>query len=161
MTATTDNSLYALFTAQEQATLAQAADILKSKLITLEQPALTCPALVKDFCQHLLAAREHEVFGVVFLDSQHRVRATQEMFTGTIDAATVHPREVAKAALLTNAAAVIFFHNHPSGEAEPSLHDRRMTQRLSDALALIGVRVLDHFVVSYQGVVSFAERGWM
>ncbi|MCG9657945.1 JAB domain-containing protein [Vibrio mediterranei] len=144
-----------LFTAKEQETLAHAADILKSKLIISEQPALTSPNLVKAFCQTSLAAKEHEVFGVIFLDNQHRFRSSAELFTGTIGAASVYPREVVKKALAENAAAILLYHNHPSGSAEPSQADRRITRRLVDALALIDIRVLDHLVV------SFAERGWI
>lgn len=154
----TDTSL---FTAEEQETLAHAADILKSKLIISEQPVLTTPNLVKAFCQTSLAAKEHEVFGVIFLDNQHRVRSSAELFTGTIDAASVYPREVVKKALAENAAAVLLYHNHPSGTAEPSQADRRITRRLVDALALVDIRVLDHFVISFEDTVSFAERGWI
>ncbi len=162
MTASITYTNNALFTAEEQATLAHAADILKSKLIISEQPALTSPDMVKTFCQHSLAAKEHEVFGVIFLDNQHRVRSTAELFTGTVDAASVYPREVVKKALAENAAAVIFYHNHPaSGVAEPSQADRRITRRLADALALVDIKVLDHFVVAIEEVVSFAERGWI
>ncbi|MFZ3401714.1 Mov34/MPN/PAD-1 family protein, partial [Vibrio harveyi] len=103
-----------------------------SKLTISEQPALTSPGMVKTFCQHSLAAKEHEVFGVIFLDNQHRVRSTAELFTGTVDAASVYPREVVKKALAENAAAVILYHNHPSGVAEPSQADRRITHRLTD-----------------------------
>ncbi|MEZ8170224.1 JAB domain-containing protein, partial [Vibrio sp. FF266] len=102
-----------------------------------------------------------EVFGVIFLDSQHRVLRTKEMFNGTIDTASVYPREVVKESLATNAIAVIFYHNHPSGDATPSQADRRITRRLTDALALVDIRVLDHFVVSFEDVVSFVERGWI
>ncbi|CAH1547277.1 DNA repair protein RadC [Vibrio harveyi] len=161
MTASITYTNNALFTAEEQATLALAADILKSKLTISEQPALTSPGMVKTFCQHSLAAKEHEVFGVIFLDNQHRVRSTAELFTGTVDAASVYPREVVKKALAENAAAVILYHNHPSGVAEPSQADRRITHRLTDALALVDIKVLDHFVVSFEDVVSFAERGWI
>jgi DNA repair protein RadC len=154
----TDTSL---FTAQEQEVLSHAAEILKSKLLVSEQPALTSPEIVKLFCQNSLAAKEHEVFGVIFLDNQHRVRSTAELFTGTIDAASVYPREVVKNALAENAAAVIFYHNHPSGVAEPSQADRRITRRLIDALTLVDIKVLDHFVVSFENTVSFAERGWI
>ncbi len=161
MTASITYTNNALFTAEEQATLALAADILKSKLTISEQPALTSPGMVKTFCQHSLAAKEHEVFGVIFLDNQHRVRSTAELFTGTVDAASVYPREVVKKALADNAAAVILYHNHPSGVAEPSQADRRITRRLTDALALVDIKVLDHFVVSFEDVVSFAERGWI
>ncbi|HHY0497198.1 DNA repair protein RadC [Vibrio parahaemolyticus] len=161
MTASITYTNNALFTAEEQVALAHAADILKSKLIISEQPALTSPDMVKTFCQHSLAAKEHEVFGVIFLDNQHRVRSTTELFTGTVDAASVYPREVVKKALAENAAAVILFHNHPSGVAEPSQADRRITRRLADALALVDIKVLDHFVVSFESTVSFAERGWI
>ena len=150
----------ALFTAEEQATLAYAADILKAKLIISEQPALTSPDMVKTFCQHSLAAKEHEMFGVIFLDNQHRVRTTAELFTGTIDSASIYPREVVKKALAENAAAVILYH-HPSGVAELSQADRRIMHRLTDALALVDIKVLDHFVVSFESTVSFAERGWI
>jgi DNA repair protein RadC len=150
-----------LFTAHEQAILDEAAAILESKLCISEQPALSSPEVVKNFCRYSLAAREHEVFGVIFLDNQHRVRSSEELFTGTVNAASVYPREVVKKALAENASAVIFYHNHPSGVAEPSQADRRITRRLIDALALIDVRVLDHFVVSFEGTVSFAERGWI
>ncbi|MGR5139809.1 RadC family protein [Vibrio jasicida] len=150
-----------LFTAQEQEVLSHAAEILKSKMFVSEQPALTSPEMVKLFCRNSLAAKEHEVFGVIFLDNQHRARSSAELFTGTVDAASVYPREVVKKALAENAAAVIFYHNHPSGVVEPSQADRRITRRLIDALALIDVKVLDHFVVSFEGAVSFAERGWI
>ena len=154
----TDTSL---FTAREQEVLSHAAEILKSKLFVSEQPALTSPEMVKLFCQNSLASKEHEVFGVIFLDNQHRARSTAELFTGTVDAASVYPREVVKKALAENAAAVIFYHNHPSGVAEPSQADRRITRRLIDALTLVDIKVLDHFVVSFENTVSFAERGWI
>jgi len=103
----------------------------------------------------------YEVFAVLYLDNRHRVLAFEELFRGTIDGASVHPREVVRQALKHNGAAVIFAHNHPSGVAEPSDADRRLTTRLKDALALVDIRVLDHFVVGDGDVVSFAERGWV
>jgi DNA repair protein RadC len=106
-----------------------------------------------------LAAREHEVFICIFLDNPHRVIAMDEMFRGTIDGASVHPREVVKCALQYNAAAVILAHNHPSGVPEPGRADTSLTRRLSEALELIDVRVLDHFIVGGSELVSFAERG--
>jgi len=113
--------------------------------------------------QQYLSARlrgcAHEVFAVLFLDQQHRLLVCEEMFRGTINGASVHPREVVKAALRHNAAAVILAHNHPSGVAEPSRADRQITERLMAALALVDVRVLDHVVVGEGAVVSFAERG--
>ena len=117
------------------------------------------PEAAKNYLVTQLAPREAEVFMVVFLDTRHRVIAAQEMFQGTIDGASVHPREVVKAALAHNAAAVMLSHNHPSGEPEPSTADQRITQRLKEALALVDVRVLDHIVVGGTRTVSLAERG--
>lgn len=101
----------------------------------------------------------HEVFACMFLDSRHRMLAFEELFQGTIDGSEVHPREVVRRCLAHNAAAVIFGHNHPSGVAEPSAADRQITRRLQDALALIDVRVLDHFIVGEGEPYSFAARG--
>jgi len=120
---------------------------------------LDSPQQVRDYLQLSLAAREYEVFVAVFLDTQHRVLVDSELFRGTLSQTSVYPREVVKAALASNAAAVIFAHNHPSGVAEPSRSDELLTRALKDALALVDVRVLDHFVVARGGVVSFAERG--
>ncbi|MGH8442493.1 MAG: RadC family protein [Nevskiaceae bacterium] len=118
------------------------------------------PAAVRRMLQARLRDREHETFAALFLDNQHRVIAFDELSQGTIDGASVYPREVIKAALKHGAAAVIFAHNHPSGVAEPSAADRALTERLKAALAQVDIRVLDHFVVGEQ-VVSFAERGWI
>jgi len=112
----------------------------------------------KKFLSMKLGHQEREVFAVLFLDSQHQLINYQEMFYGTINSASVHPREVVKAALLANAAAVIFAHNHPSGIAEPSESDKRITTKLIDALKLLDIRTLDHVVVG-STCVSFAERG--
>lgn len=122
--------------------------------------ALKDPAAVRRLLQARLRDREHETFAALFLDNQHRVIAFDELSQGTIDGASVYPREVIKAALKHGAAAVIFAHNHPSGVAEPSSADRTLTERLKSALAQVDIRVLDHFVVGEQ-VVSFAERGWI
>jgi len=119
------------------------------------------PSHVKLYLRAVFASKEHESFVALFLDSQHRLIATEEVARGTIDAATVYPREVVKAALRRNAAAVILSHNHPSGIAEPSAADRALTDRLKQALGAVDVRVLDHFVVGVTNVVSFAERGWI
>ncbi len=119
----------------------------------------TSPTLVKEYLCTKLAGFEHEVFAGLFLDSQHRLIEYVELFRGTIDAAAVYPREVVKAVLRFNAAAVIFAHNHPSGSPEPSQADRTLTQRLREALALVDVRTLDHVVVGGAATVSFAERG--
>lgn len=104
---------------------------------------------------------EREVFGCLFLDARHRIIAVEDLFFGTIDGAEVHPREVVRRALLTNAAALVAFHCHPSGNLEPSAADRAVTARLKQALALIDVRLLDHFVVSSEGFTSLAARGWV
>ena len=120
----------------------------------------TSPTLVKEYLRNKLAGFEHEVFAVLFLDTRHRLIEYREMFHGTIDSASVYPREVVKLALAHNAAAVIFAHNHPSGAAEPSTADELLTRALKDALNLVDVRVLDHFVVPAHGSpLSFAERG--
>lgn len=120
---------------------------------------LANPAVARNYLTLKLAELEHEVFGVVYLDSQHRVIGSEELFRGTIDGASVYPREVVKASLANNAAAVIFYHNHPSGEPEPSLADRQITRRLTDALALVDIRVLDHIIVGGTKTVAFSERG--
>lgn len=125
-----------------------------------EREVLKDPAAVRRMLQARLRDREHETFAALFLDNQHRVIAFDELSQGTIDGASVYPREVIKAALRHGAAAVIFAHNHPSGVAEPSAADRALTERLKAALAQVDIRVLDHFVVGEQ-VVSFAERGWL
>ncbi len=120
--------------------------------------ALCSPQETRRYLQAQLQGYPHEVFAVLFLDNRNRVIRFEKMFYGTIDGASVYPREVVRMAIKHNAAAVIFAHNHPSGVAEPSRADEQITQRLKDALALIDVRVLDHMVVGDE-VVSFAERG--
>jgi DNA repair protein RadC len=122
---------------------------------------LTDPAATRKYLTARFRDMPYEVFACLYLDNRHRVIAFEELFRGTIDGASVHPREVVRSALSHNGAAVIFAHNHPSGVAEPSDADRRLTQRLKDALALVDIRVLDHFVVGDGEVVSFAERGWL
>jgi DNA repair protein RadC len=117
------------------------------------------PPDVKSYLRAKLGGLDHEVFAVLFLDNRHRLIEYVEMFRGTLDGASVHPREVVKEALRLNAAAVIFAHPHPSGNPEPSQADRAITLRLRDALALIEVRTLDHIVVGGNDTVSFAERG--
>jgi DNA repair protein RadC len=120
---------------------------------------LSKPDETRDFLRLRLADYRNEVFGCLFLDNRHRIIAVRELFQGTIDGASVYPRVVVQQAMELNAAAVVFFHNHPSGVAEPSHADEAITRRLKDALALVDVRVLDHFVVSAGESVSFAERG--
>jgi DNA repair protein RadC len=124
-----------------------------------DRAAFDSPGAVRDYLQLQLSPREHEVFAVLFLDAQHRLLKFDEMFRGTLTQTSVYPREVVRRALAVNAAAVILAHNHPSGIAEPSRADEFLTQSLKGALALVDVRVLDHFVVGRSQVVSFAERG--
>lgn len=121
--------------------------------------ALTSPQAVRDYLRLSLAARPHEVFVGIYLDSQNRLLAAEELFRGTLAQTSVYPREVVKAALARNAAAMIFAHNHPSGLAEPSRADELLTQALKQALALVDIRTLDHFVVAGGRLMSFAERG--
>ena len=121
--------------------------------------ALNSPSAVRDYLQPLLGSRPQEVFVVLFLDTQHRVIATEELFHGTLSQTSVYPREVVKRALARNAAAVILAHNHPSGVAEPSQDDQYLTQALKQALELVDVRVLDHFIMAGGRMHSFAETG--
>ncbi len=121
--------------------------------------ALTSPQSVRDYLRLALGGREHEVFIVLFLDAQHRVLSSEELFRGTLTQTSVYPREIVKAALKANAAAVIFAHNHPSGVAEPSQADELLTRQLKEALSMVDVKVLDHFIVAGRATLSFAERG--
>ena len=121
--------------------------------------ALLSPKATRDYLTLKLGNREFESFCCLFLDTRHRVIEFVELFRGTIDGASVHPREVVREALQRNAAAVIFCHPHPSGIAEPSQADELITRRLVDALRLVDIKVLDHFIVGGAEVVSFAERG--
>ena len=120
---------------------------------------LQSPNQTRDYLRLLLVDRKAEIFGCLFLDNRHRVIETAELFQGTIDGASVYPRVVVQQALERNAAAIMFFHNHPSGVAEPSRADETITKRLKDALALVDIKVLDHFIVTAGESVSFAERG--
>jgi DNA repair protein RadC len=121
--------------------------------------ALTSPGAVRDYLRLALGTRPHEVFVCLWLDAQHRVVSAQEAFRGTLTQTSVYPREIVKAALAANAAAVIFAHNHPSGVAQPSQADELLTRNLKEALALVEVKVLDHFIVAGSQAISFAERG--
>ena len=139
----------------------RAIKLIQSKLKTPGK-ALTSPNLVRDYLVLHLARFEEEHFSLVLMDTQHRVIGFENVFRGTIDGASVYPREIVKIALAHNAAAVIFAHNHPSGNPEPSNADIHLTNRLKESLALIDVRVLDHIIVggcSQTLTVSFAERG--
>lgn len=142
----------------EHQVLEQAAEIIANKY--LRGNVFSNPTSTKEYLTYKIGGYEREVFAVLLLDNQHRLIEFNELFWGTIDVAHVYPREVVKLALIRNAAAVIFAHNHPSGVPEPSQADRRITTRLKEALALIDISVLDHFVVG-ETCISFAERGWL
>lgn len=139
-------------------------EIIQQALTILSQricngKPLTSPAETKDYLKLKLGTYEREVFSVIFLSNQHAVIAYEELFFGTVDGASVHPREVVKRALQLNACAVIFAHNHPSGVSEPSRADRNITEKLTQALAIVEIRVLDHLVIGFDEVTSFAEQG--
>ena len=145
-------------TAAEQATLTELA---LSALHDRHKPGAVfrSPGDAEAYLRLRLADHKHEVFGAVFLDNRHRILAVEELFRGTIDGTSVYPRVVVQRALEHNAAAVVLFHNHPSGVAEPSQADEAITRRLREALSLVDIRVLDHFVVASSASVSFAARG--
>jgi len=124
-----------------------------------QKPLFNTPQAVRDYLQLQLGGLHHEVFAVLFLDSQHRLIALEEMFRGTLTQTSVYPREVVKHALTLNASSVVLAHNHPSGTAQPSRADEALTHTLKAALALVDVRVLDHFVVTASQAVSMAELG--
>ena len=121
--------------------------------------ALSTPTAVRDYLRLMLRSKEYEVFCCVYLDAQNRVIAVEELFRGTLTQTSVYPREIIKRALAHNAAALILAHNHPSGVAEPSQADHALTRRLAEALALVDIRVLDHFIVAGATSLSFMEAG--
>lgn len=137
----------------------QARELLTARLYRNE--SLRSPEETESYLALQLGDREHEVFAVIFLDSQNQVLQYKEMFYGSIASTSVYPREIARLALRLNAAAVICSHNHPSGHPEPSAADRTITERIKNSMELIDVRVLDHVVVGGGRTVSFAERGWL
>lgn len=142
----------------QQAVVNQAIQILETEIKSAGQ-YFTDPQMVRSYLALSLRPLEREAFAVMFLNNQHALIEFEILFYGTIDAASVHPREVVKAALYKNAAAVVFAHNHPSGVAEPSQADRRITDRLVQILSVIDVRVLDHMIVGDSEIFSFAEAG--
>tara|TARA_Y100001933_G_scaffold73233_1_gene74684 strand:- start:1925 stop:2416 length:492 start_codon:yes stop_codon:yes gene_type:complete len=148
---------FELSRAEQDAVVALALAILKHR--HRRGRALTSTQDTRAYLRLRLAERKGEVFGALFLDTRHRVLEVAELFHGTVNAASVYPRVVVQRALELNAAAVILFHNHPSGVAEPSPSDEALTRQLKEALTLIDVRVLDHFVVAAGESVSFSERG--
>ncbi|MCU7866446.1 MAG: DNA repair protein RadC [Candidatus Thiodiazotropha sp. (ex Lucinoma borealis)] len=141
----------------EQTTIEKALTILSGRHSRGEP--LTSPEITKQFLRLKLGESYNEVFGCIFLDNRHRIIQFDDLFFGTVDGASVHPRVIVQKALFCNAAAAVLYHNHPSGVAEPSQADHSITKRITDALALIDVRVLDHLVVTTGECVSFAERG--
>lgn len=144
----------------DQQTIREALTLLECQLREPGASFTSCGS-VRDWLRLQLASLEREAFTALFLDNQHRLIAHETLFTGTINHLQVHPREVVKAALKHNAAAMLVAHCHPSGHAEPSEADRRITERLKQALDLVDIRLLDHLVVGGMEVVSFAERGWL
>jgi len=142
---------------QEQGILAQAFAILAER--HRRGDALTSPESTKEFLRLRLSDQPNEVFGCIFLDNRHRIIEVEDLFFGTVDGASVHPRVIVQKALLRNAAAILAYHNHPSGVAEPSQADLRITERIREALALVDVRLLDHLVVCVGDCTSLAERG--
>lgn len=145
--------------AQLQAVLEMARRHLHENLQASD--VLSSPSLTREYLRAQLRSEVREAFAVLFLDNQHRVLAFEPLFYGTIDGAAVYPREVVRRCLHHNAAAVIVAHNHPSGIAEPSQADHRITDRLRDALALVDIRLIDHVIVGASECVSFSERGWL
>ena len=145
----------------DDAIISRALQILENRTRYANDVTMDSPVAVRDYCKLRLGALPHEMFAVIWLDNQNRLIEFEEMFRGTLTQASVYPREVAKSALAHNAAAVILVHNHPSGVPTPSQSDIRLTKVLSEALALLDVRVLDHIVVTATETVSLAEKGLM
>lgn len=143
-----------------QRTIRRAINLLNKYL---RQPGIsfTSSTAARDWLRLHLAGQEREVFMVLYLDNQHRLLESETLFAGSISHVQIHPREVVKSALRFNAAAVVLAHNHPSGDPEPSHCDRNITTMLKEALALVDVKTLDHLIVGSDGIVSFAERGWI
>jgi DNA repair protein RadC len=145
----------------KRAQFAAAIELVRRSLLEKlkENAALTSPGAVRDYLRLRLASRKEEAFLCIWLDAQHKAIDVEEPFRGTLTQTSVYPREIVKAALRVNAAAVIFAHNHPSGVAQPSQADELLTRNLKEALSLIEVKVLDHFIVAGNQAISFAERG--
>jgi DNA repair protein RadC len=157
-TETDENPRHPALSPQERRTVTRAIRCLEAAY-SVKGEAIAGPQDARDYLKLKLYGLPFEVFACILLDNRHRIIRYAELFRGTIDGASVHPREVVRLVMESNAAAVIFAHNHPSGTAEPSQSDLRITQRLKDALALIDVRVLDHHIVGDGGGTSLAERG--
>lgn len=155
----TINDMWAERGDQDEQILQAAERILRRRLE--RQGNLTEPTSAAAFLRAHCAYRDREIFGCIFLDTRHSILAIEDLFFGTVDSAEVHPREIVRRALLLNATAVVVFHNHPSGNPEPSAADRSITSRIKQALATVEVRLLDHIVVSAEGYTSLAVRGWV
>ncbi|CAD0363537.1 MULTISPECIES: JAB domain-containing protein [Xanthomonas] len=158
MKRTQDRAVQYQLQMDEEGILLAAANILEQRL--QRQGRIHSPEQAGSYLVARCAHLPREVFGCIFLDTKHHILATEHLFSGTIDGCDVHPRVVAKRALDLNAVAVILFHNHPSGNPEPSEADRKVTRRLEQALGLLDIRVLDHLVIGGQQHVSLASRGW-
>ena len=152
------SNAYDIFTYKEYATIVKAHGIIRQKYLR-ESEVLSSPELTRKFLSLHLAHEQFEVFGVLWLDNRHKVLETVNLFNGTVDGAAVYPRVVATSALRHKASACILFHNHPSGNPEPSQADISLTKRLKESLALIDVRVLDHLVIGGNESISLVERG--
>ena len=144
--------------ANEDAIIAQALEILARRMRSTGV-LMDAPQVVRDWLRLRVGGKLHEEFGCIWLNARHEVIEAGELFRGTLTQTSVYPREIVKEALRHNSAAVIFYHNHPSGAAEPSAADEMLTRTLKDALNLVDVRVLDHFVVTAERMTSFAEKG--
>lgn len=153
------NDLWLEQTDQDEQILEAAERILRRKLE--RQGKLIEPNSAAAFLRAHCAYWDREIFGCIFLDTRHAILAVEDLFFGTVDSAEIHPREIVKRALLLNATAVIAFHNHPSGNPEPSAADRAITARIKQALATVEIRLLDHIVVGADGTASLALRGWV
>lgn len=151
-----DVPTYAGLAEKDRQIVHQAIALLRA---TIVGPVFDRPGAVKDYLTLKYADLQHEVFGVLWLDAQHRLKGEEVLFRGTLSQTSVYPREVVKQGLICNAGAVILFHNHPSGCSEPSRADEMLTQTLKQALTLVDIRLLDHLVVSAGGAISLAERG--
>ena len=153
------STIHASPVASDDAIIQQALQIMEGRMRYAAGPTFAKPEAACNYFRLRLGEQEREVFAAIFLDSQHRLISYEELFFGTLAATSVYPREVVKLALQNNAAAVIFAHNHPSGNVDPSEADQVLTEHLKSALSLIDVRVLDHIVVSATASFSFAEGG--
>lgn len=144
---------------QQQNEIIQCALKCLENRINYHSNPLTSPQEVRDYMRLQLSQEKNEIFVALFLDTQHRILAFEKLFQGTVDSATVHARVIIQRVLIHNAAAIIFAHNHPSGNYEPSASDKEITKQLKKVLEILNVRVLDHFIVSMEGAFSFAESG--